>query len=485
MRSKQQTERKFGNAAGSRVPSRADFESRVARDVTISGSSMAVARRELARRASRVLEGSRAEERQVARLSMPVRDVEPLAWLRGQRAYPKIHWLGRDDGFEVAAAGAADVRENIPANARARYFGGMRFDPGVEAGEDWKAFGAGRFVLPRFELHPRADASGGSVLVVNLMLPHDADRREEVLEEIAALEEPREGLFVPTPVSREDEPGLSAWKSGVERALSEFGSGRLGKVVLARRSRFLFGEKPDPLDFAEGLREAAPGCFRFYVEPERGTAFFGASPERLFRREGRDMVSEAVAGTRPRGESDADDEELRQELLSSQKDLSEHAFVRESIRENLGGLCERLEVDSQPSEMKLAQGRHLLSRVKGTLREDVTDSEALAALHPTPAVGGYPKEEALEVIRTLEPFDRGWYAGPVGWVGADEAEFAVGIRSGVARGRELALFFGNGVVPGSTPAGEWAELEQKLAGFTKALGLERSHDERSSRHAAP
>lgn len=432
-------------------------------------------------RVERVLAGDHSQEPQVARLSMPVRDVEPLAWLRGQQSYPKLYWLGRDDGLEVAAAGAADVREEVPASPRARYFGGMRFDPGVEAGKRWRAFGKGRFVLPRFELYPRADVSGGSVLVLNLMLPRDAERLEEVLEEIENLEEPRESPFALTPpLSRENSPGWPGWKVGVERALSEFGERRLGKVVLARRSQFVFGEQPDPLAFAESLRETTPGCFRFYVEPERGAAFFGASPERLFRREGRTLLSEAVAGTRPRGDSDADDEELREELLESRKDLSEHAYVRESIREKLENLCERLEVDPRPSEMKLAQGRHLLSRVRGTLREDVTDAEVLAALHPTPAVGGHPKEKALALIRELEPFDRGWYAGPIGWVGADEAEFAVGIRSGLLRGRELAMFFGNGVVPGSTPAGEWAELEQKLASFTKVFGLERSF-----RHAAP
>jgi menaquinone-specific isochorismate synthase len=96
----------------------------------------------------------------------------------------------------------------------------------------------------------------------------------------------------------------------------------------------------------------------------------------------------------------------------------------------------------------------------------------LRALHPTPAVGGYPRGEALEEIQALEPFDRGWYAGPVGWIGAGGAEFAVGIRSGLVRGNRLTLFSGAGIVAGSVPESEWAEIEQKIGDFTRMFGLD-------------
>jgi menaquinone-specific isochorismate synthase len=125
--------------------------------------------------------------------------------------------------------------------------------------------------------------------------------------------------------------------------------------------------------------------------------------------------------------------------------------------------------------MKLARGRHLRSKVHGTLREGVTDAVLLDALHPTPAVGGHPRDEALEEIRALETFDRGWYAGPVGWIGAEDSEFAVGIRSGLVRGGTLALFSGAGIVAGSVPDEEWAEIEQKIGDFTGTFGLEQGH----------
>ena len=183
-------------------------------------------------------------------------------------------------------------------------------------------------------------------------------------------------------------------------------------------------------------------------------------------------MSEAVAGTLPRGDSTESDEALRERLLGSGKDRREHGYVRDGVREALSGLCDELEVEKGVSEMKLASRRHLVSGVRGALREGVTDADLLSALHPTPAVGGYPKELARRFLREAEPFDRGFYAGPVGWIGADAAEFAVGIRSGLVEGRRLALYSGAGIVEGSEAESEWREIEQKISDFAAVLGLD-------------
>ncbi len=450
----------------------------------------------LAEAMSRALEhdaGSTGESR-ILRLEVPAGDLDPLRWLGAQAVRPRSFWEGREDGIAVAAVGAADVVESDgPADdaslrdrlallrsrvAGARYYGGLRFDPGAHPGEEWGQFGGYRFVLPRFELCRRGDET---VLACNLILPRDADKAREVLEEVEGLslpgDVPGHGDSLPIPVSRADKPDLEGWRENVGSALAAFAAGGMDKVVLARRVEFGFEEEIDAVVLMHNLRAATPDCFHFLVEPEEGAAFVGASPERLFRREGREISSEAVAGTRPRGASAAGDAELRDELLGSAKDQAEHSFVRISIRKSLGALCGDLEVEDKASEMKLARGRHLVSRIRGTLGESVTDAEVLAALHPTPAVGGYPKDRALEEIRALEPFDRGWYAGPVGWFGSGDAEFAVGIRSGLVRGGTLALYSGAGIVVGSTPEGEWAEIEQKISDFTKVFGLDpEEHD---------
>jgi menaquinone-specific isochorismate synthase len=450
----------------------------------------------LADRVSRALSGTVLEsvadsEERVVRLAVPVGRVDPFRWLSEQRMFPKTYWSGREDGAGVAAVGAADLREagvsegagslpkllaSLPdsGSSGARYYGGMRFDPLRKPDEEWAAFGAYRFVLPRFELHAH---DGETTLVCNLVLPRDADNASKILREIEALSLPQgaSGASLPIPVSREEGPDLRGWRENVEHALSAFSEGRLGKVVLARRVEFGFDGDLDPTLLIESLKAVTPGCFHFYVEPEDGAAFLGASPERLFRRDGRSVKSEAVAGTRPRGVSSADDDGLRDDLLHSAKDLSEHSYVRTGIQEALAPLCEDLEMEEDVSDMKLARGRHLRSKVHGTLREGVTDAVLLDALHPTPAVGGHPRDEALEEIRALETFDRGWYAGPVGWIGAEDSEFAVGIRSGLVRGGTLALFSGAGIVAGSVPDEEWAEIEQKIGDFTGTFGLEQGH----------
>jgi menaquinone-specific isochorismate synthase len=448
----------------------------------------------LADRVSRALSGMGLEsvaEAHVVRLAVPAGRIDPFRWLSEQRMFPKTYWSGREDGAGVAAVGAADLLEagvsdgagSLPkllasrpdsGGSGARYYGGMRFDPLRKPDEEWTAFGAYRFVLPRFELHA---GDGETTLVCNLVLPRDADNSSKILREIEDLSLPAgaSGASLPILVSREERPDLRGWRENVERVLSAFSEGRLGKVVLARRADFGFDGDLDPTLLLDSLKAATPGCFHFYAEPEDGAAFLGASPERLFRRDGRSVESEAVAGTRPRGASLADDDGLRDDLLHSAKDLSEHSYVRTGIQESLAPLCEELQMDQDISDMKLARGRHLRSKVRGTLREGVTDAELLEALHPTPAVGGHPRGEALEEIRALEPFDRGWYAGPVGWIGAETSEFAVGLRSGLVCGRTLALFSGAGIVAGSVPDEEWAEIEQKIGDFTGMFGLEQGH----------
>jgi len=448
----------------------------------------------LADRVSRALSDARLESladpvERIVRLAVPAGRVDPFRWLSEQRMFPKVYWSGREDRAGVAAVGIADVREagvsegagslskllaSLPdaGISGARYYGGARFDPHGQPDEEWAAFSAYRFVLPRFELH-----AGETTLVCNLVLPRDTDDASKIVQEIEDLSLPEgaSGALLPAPMFREDSPDFQGWKENVERALSAFSEGRLGKVVLARRAEFGFDRDLDPTLLLESLKAATPGCFHFYAEPEDGIAFLGASPERLFRRDGRSVESEAVAGTRARGVSSVEDEGLRDDLLHSAKDRVEHTYVSKGIREALEPLCEVLEIEDHVSEMKLARGRHLRSKVGGTLEDGVTDAALLDAMHPTPAVGGYPRNEALEQIHDLEPFDRGWYAGPVGWIGQEASEFAVGIRSGLVRGRTLALFSGAGIVAGSVPDEEWAEIEQKIGDFTGIFGLEQGH----------
>jgi len=197
----------------------------------------------------------------------------------------------------------------------------------------------------------------------------------------------------------------------------------------------------------------------------------GASPERLYRRTGRAIETEALAGTRPRGEGAAD-EALRAELLADDKERREHRIVVDGIREALAGLCVNVREDPTISVLQLRNCQHLFETVEGVLANGVTDGDVLRALHPTPAVGGTPTVDAVRWIAALEPFDRGWYAGPVGWIGRDSAEFAAAIRCGLACGDSLRVYSGAGIVAGSTPEREWAEIENKMSNFLEALATQ-------------
>jgi len=182
----------------------------------------------------------------------------------------------------------------------------------------------------------------------------------------------------------------------------------------------------------------------------------------LLRISGTTLETEALAGTRPRG-ADADaDARLEAELLRSDKELREHDFVHTCIAECLRELCATVTTQAAVRVRKLPHVQHLHTSFSGTLRAGVALADALRWLHPTPAVGGYPTCGVSDLIRATEGFDRGWYAGPVGWIGAGSAEFAVAIRSGVTTGRRLHLYAGNGIVRGSTAAAEWAEMNHKI-----------------------
>mgnify|MGYP002152450949 FL=1 len=421
------------------------------------------------------------------RIEIPLPTIDPFTWLHAQKGLDHMYWRGRHADDRVAMCGVARVisGDNRPdfehlgreideflerPGAEPRLYGGLRFDLDRNADTTWFGFPAWRFVLPRFELHRHGERT---FLCCNLVLPEDLTIQDTLFEQVAELTFPRGKLneLLPRPVHRTDYPGFDGWKNQVKWSLDAFSRELLQKVVLARRVDFKFEEIPDPVLLLNVLQGATPDCFHFLFESEEGV-FLGATPERLFFRRGREVFSEAVAGTRPRGETTDDDEAYLASLLGSEKDQREHAFVRDFIRDVLNACCQSVTVDEVASEMKLAGGRHLCSRLSGTLLPGITDLDLLDRLHPTPAVGGAPTTLAMEAIDSLEDFDRGWYAGPIGWITRDSAEFAVALRCGVLAGDTLSLFSGAGLVEGSEPGDEWLEIEQKITDFTHILGLE-------------
>lgn len=426
----------------------------------------------------------------IVRVEVPIEEIAPLAWLREQRGFTQYYWRERDGGFTMAGVGEADVlmqngsnetSATVFARMRARldyqhpalrYYGGFRFRRGPGKGERWRAFKDYRFIVPRFELLKR---KRGCVLACNVLCgsaQENAAALDAVIADLTRLRFKREPSLLRTPrvTAREDHPDEAGWAALVNSALDAIKAGTMQKAVLARETCFTMEDTLDPMSLLARLAAASPSSYEFCFHPVADRAFVGASPERLFKRNNVLIESEALAGTRPRGKSDEEDIELGNELMHSEKERAEHGFVSSMLREHLAQLCVEVEMPAQPRLKRLRHVQHLYTPIQGILK-DVRDADAvlLDTLHPTPAVGGTPREAALAWLDVNEPFDRGIYAGPVGWVGFDGAEFCVAIRSGLVRGNSVAVYCGAGIVPGSVPAEEWAEVENKMANFLDAL----------------
>jgi menaquinone-specific isochorismate synthase len=265
------------------------------------------------------------------------------------------------------------------------------------------------------------------------------------------------------------------WRDAVEAAVTQIHSGDLRKVVLAQGLEARL-ERPLSIPSAlSRLGETYPDCYRFLVEPVGedhegpAPAFFGATPERLVRLRGRTVNTGALAGTTGRGDTPDEDEWLAEELLADEKNVHEHELVAGAVRDQLAPFAASINAGDRRVR-RLATLQHLFTPINATLEDDRHVLDIVEALHPTPAVGGLPPERALETIRETEPFDRGWYAAPVGWFdAAGNGEFAVAIRSAVAERDAATMFAGVGIVADSDPDREWDEVQLKYRSMLDTL----------------
>jgi isochorismate synthase len=245
--------------------------------------------------------------------------------------------------------------------------------------------------------------------------------------------------------------------------------GALEKVVTARAVAWRPREAPDPGTALRRLEERHPECTIFAVARGR-KVFLGASPERLVRVEGRAVRATSLAGSIARGEGAEEDARRTAELLHSAKDREEHEIVVRALTGALAELCDAVSAPSVPALLTLPDVHHLHTPITARRREGTDLFRLLERLHPTPAVGGAPREESLAFIREHEGWDRGWYAAPIGWMDAGgDGEFVVALRSALMDGSQATLFAGCGIVADSVPSAEYAESELKLRAMSAAL----------------
>jgi menaquinone-specific isochorismate synthase len=392
-------------------------------------------------------------------------------WLAACGMYPRFFWSPGGSDRQVLACGAAAVGalgEMLAvlgeSDEGVGVAGGGRFDAGAAIGSEWEGFGESMFFIPRAEV---VSAGGEVRFALNLRRGDDPGMAARWVEAMGG------GGVVPRPLvlTRCDTPDFQTWSDMVGRVLAGCAGGRFEKVVLARRSLLELGGEACPWDLAERLMVGAPGCHCFGLEVSgRSGAFVGASPELLYRRRGRRIESEAVAGTRLRSLDCVEDQRLGSQLLGFSKERLEQEIVARAIGGAFESVCDEYMREPSPGVLKLARLQHLRTGFEGLLRRGVDDAAVLREFHPTPATCGLGRREAMEFIASHEGFDRGWYAGPVGLVRNGRAEFTVAIRSLLLKGARAHVYAGAGIVSGSDAEREWSELEDKVAGSLQALG---------------
>lgn len=380
-----------------------------------------------------------------------------IHWLASIPLFPRFYYRSVDRMLEAAGAGMSLNDHTNGVQFFARTFDGQAGREGV-----WDQFPALLRINPMV-MAIRRD-SQDTILTSqpseqNMAVVSSAVSSLSVLAKNSAS--PVEMKPLPQLIQRLETPDRKAWRNQVETITSAIAEGSMQKVVLARRIDYQFDAPLDPFQLLENLRRHHTTGAAILVQLSPYRAFFSLSPERLYRREGQQITSDAISSTVTRGDSPRSDEDLRRRLLADGKARREHNFVISGILDSLAKLLSSPATVSETGVMSLDRVHHLRTSIAGILRVDVGDKEITDALHPTPAVGGTPRAQAMEMISALEPFDRGWYAAPIGIIGQNRTELAVAIRSAVILQRTVSVFTGAGIVAGSDPDAEWLETEAK------------------------
>lgn len=444
----------------------------------------------------------RAERPQLVSISVAVDSLDPLAVLESIFEAGELHFYVEKPSEHLAVAGAEAVL-SFRASGSDRFaacqafidetlahalavgavdgaFGGPQFftaftfldQPGVD-----EPFPAVQVFVPRWQVGCR---DGATVATANLLVGPGDDVRPLVervwrahakfrVFDYGHAEFPTDTV---APVRRVEEVGgVGRYREAVARALHIVGSGQVEKIVLARAQDLHGDGSFHPLRALNGLRERFRECYAFSVGNGAGASFIGASPERLLRVRAGRLTTEALAGSTRRGATASEDAALGNALLRDDKELREHRVVADSIFRRLAPLGLQLESPARPVLRRLANVQHLHTPIEAALPPGVRLLDALARLHPTPAVGGSPREAAVPLIAGLEGFPRGLYAGALGWIDArGDGEFFVGLRSALIAGGVTRLYAGAGIVAGSDPEREYAETELKIRAMRDALG---------------
>ena len=352
-------------------------------------------------------------------------------------------------------------------------FGGFAFDPERTSGAEWRNLPHSIFALATFQLVMKNDTSYVTIHYITQDKNVDTafnELRKQRDELIHAAQVKEVRTYDKPQVVEVTEPGKAKYLQSIADVTARIQQQEAQKVVIARSLALTFENKPTSTQVLSHVKQQQPESYLFGFEHE-DALFFGASPERLVKVENGQAYSSCVAGSIRRGATAEEDEHLGATLLADDKNRGEHHYVVEMISDIFEQTCTDVIVPSGPKLLKIRDIQHLFTPVEGQMREGATILQLVKLLHPTPALGGVPREAAMDIIRSCETMDRGLYAAPIGWLDAEgNGEFAVAIRSALLTGETAHLYAGGGIVAHSEPQSEYEETLVKFRPMLRALG---------------
>lgn len=352
-------------------------------------------------------------------------------------------------------------------------FGGFTFDPDAEGKDEWQDVPQSFFAVATFQLVIRNEKAYVSIHFITdeeNSTSKFEDLRKERDRLIHAAQVKEVKLYEKPVLNDYEEKEKEQYLQSIQKVTALIKEKQAEKVVIARSLLTYFKEQPTSPQVLSNVLYEQPESYLFGLE-RHNLLFFGASPERLVKVEDGKAFSSCVAGSIKRGKTAEEDERLGQDLLNDTKNLNEHQYVVDMIKKVFEQNCVSYKMPKKPQLLKIRDIQHLYTPIEGILSSSATILQLVKHLHPTPALGGVPRKNALKIIRQYETMTRGFYAAPIGWVDADlNGEFAVAIRSAALFGNKAYLYAGGGIVADSTPQSEYEETLVKFRPMLRALG---------------
>jgi len=397
---------------------------------------------------------------------------------------PKYYFKNKDFDTEFLALGSwkkftslyefDEIDTTVKKNDFIKIVGAQKFQQ-EECSIEWHGIGDCLFYIPQVLIEKKADSVN-----IKVILPNDYEtddlKKKEYLHSLATTLDPNIFSFHEHnnfQIGRSESPNYMEWDNIVRKSLNAIEKRDLEKIVLSRKEIVTYKRHICTSaifrDMYESLQQKS---YSVYFKFSHQQTFFSFTPETLFKVKDNVLKLDSLAGTRPRGNSETKDKKFEAELLSDTKEMNEHRCVTKYIENKMDNLVEKINIDKSEGILKQKYVQHIHTTLEGELKDDIKSFDLIKTFHPTPAVGGMPKEDALSLIKKLEPYQRGFYAAPIGYFSKNSSEFAVAIRCALAHSDKLHIYGGCGIVKNSVPKNEWLETKSKMKNFQNILGGE-------------